>query len=94
MDATRSVSDTKHSPALSADLSIHGQKFTVAALGPEHVVVRSPCPVAAGEGIIHFTMDDHLTTYRIDLPQGIDPTRREQNYRLLETRVMPPINAA
>lgn len=86
--------NTKHSPELSADLSIHGQKFTVAALGPEHVVVRSPRQIAAGEGIIHFKMDNQLTIYRIDLPQGIDPTRREQNYRLLETRVIPPINAA
>jgi hypothetical protein len=94
MDATRSVPETQHSPALSADLTIRGQKFTVAALGPEHLVLRSPRPVAAGEGTIHFKMDDHLTTYRIDLPQGIDPTRREQNYRLLETRAMPPINAA
>lgn len=85
MDATQIPAQAKHSPALSANLIIHGERFTVAALGPDHVVVLSARPVPPGHGIIHFRMDDHLTTYHVDLVDGIDPHRGEQVYRLLET---------
>jgi hypothetical protein len=94
MDATHSASETKHSPVLSAELSIHGHRFNVAALGPDHIVVRSSRPVPPGEGVIRFTIDDQPTIYHVELPDGVDPGRREQQYRLLEARSIPPINAA
>jgi hypothetical protein len=81
----RQFPEAKHSPVLSADLLIDGQRFAVAALGPEHVIVRLPRLVPAGEGTILFRADDEVTTYHIDLPQGIDPARHEQSYRLLKT---------
>jgi hypothetical protein len=94
MDATHSVPETKHSPVLSAELSIHGHRFNVAALGPDHVVVRSSRPVPPGQGVIRLTIDDQLTIHHVELPEGVNPSRREQHYRLLEARSMPPINAA
>ncbi len=89
MDSTRSVLDGRHSPELSADLLIHGHRLAIAALGPEHIVLRSPRLVAAGEGAIHLKVDSQLTIYHVDLPQGIDPNRREQSYRRLGNRVTP-----
>ena len=74
-----------YSPDLSAELSLHGERFAVAALGPAGVVVRSPRAVAAGCGTIHMVVDGQPTVYHVDLFDGIDPSRREQAYRLIET---------
>jgi len=84
MDATQPVIATRHSPALSADLVIRGERFTVAALGPDHVVIHSARAMPPGRGTIRLKLDDHVTTYRVDLVDGLDPSRDEQVYRLLE----------
>jgi hypothetical protein len=39
-------------------------------------------------------MDDQLTTYRVTLPEGIDPGRHEQSYHLFETQAVQPTNGA
>ena len=85
MSSRTPQSDTAYSPDLSAELMLHGERFAVAALGPEDVVVRSPRVVAAGHGTVRMVVDGQPTIYEVDLWLGIDPTRREQAYRLIAT---------
>ena len=82
--------DAAYSPDLSAELTLHGERFAVAALGPDDVVVRSPRPVPAGRGTVRMVVDGQPTVYHVDLWLGIDPARREQAYRLIATDANMP----
>ena len=79
--------DTAYSPDLSAELTLHGERFAVAALGPDELVVRSARPVTAGHGTVRMVIDGQPTVYHVDLWLGIDPDRREQAYRMIGTDV-------
>jgi len=76
---------TRHSPALSADLVIRGERFTVAALGPDHVVIHSARAMPPGRGTIRLKLDDHVTTYRVDLVDGLTQAATSKSTALLET---------
>lgn len=66
-------------------LFLHGERFDVASLGPNDIVVRSARPMPAGEGTIRLTIDGELTVFHVKLADGIDPVRRAQSYQLIDT---------
>ena len=38
-------------------------------------------------GIVRLTIDGQVTVYHVELPEGIDPRRQEQVYRVIEADV-------
>jgi hypothetical protein len=83
MDQTPTSSDIGYSPDLSGELTLHGQRFALAAMGPNGIVVRSPRAMEPGRGTIRMIIDGRQTVYNVDLWLGIDPAKREQVFRLL-----------
>lgn len=41
--------------------------------------------VKPSTGIVQLTIDGHVTIYQVELPEGIDPGRDEQPYRVIES---------
>ena len=85
MDALPTSSAAGYSPSISAELTLHGERFKVAALGPDGVVLRSARPCDPGTGVIRVDVDGRVTLYHFDFTHGIDPARREQPVTLLRT---------
>jgi hypothetical protein len=77
---SQSPSRTGYSPAISAQLQTDGQKFKLAAICDEYVVVREARAVPAGLATIFLQVDDRKSTLHIHLTRGIDPSQDEQPY--------------
>ncbi len=75
---------SEYSPLITIELIVRGQQFNVASLGPDNVILRSARSLQPGTGIIRLMIDGHLTTYHVNLPQGIDPQRNEQPFVLID----------
>jgi hypothetical protein len=76
---------TGYSPNVSMELTIHGERFNVASLGPSKFIVRNPRLVKPGAGTLRLLVDTRVTIYHMELIDGIDPKRGSQPYRLLST---------
>ena len=74
-----------YSPEISAELLIRDQVFKVAAIGAGGLVIHSPHPVEPGEGTIRMLVDGRETVYQVEIPDGIDPSRDRQPFKVLPT---------
>ena len=74
-----------YSPDISIELLIHGERFSVASLGPGFMIVRQSRPVPPGPGTVTLTVNKRVTIFHITLSAGIDPSQRRQSYQLLST---------
>jgi hypothetical protein len=63
-------------------LEIAGQRFDVAEIGPAFVRVRDAVPVAPGPAIVRCDLGGRLTTFEVQLADGIDPRRPRQPCRV------------
>jgi hypothetical protein len=81
----RASTQAGYSPDISAELLIHGERLNVAAFGPRGFVLRSAKFLPPGEGTIRMQVDGRQTIYRVQFPEGIDPSRNRQPYRLNKT---------
>jgi hypothetical protein len=78
---TRSFAD--YSPHIAMELELHGQRFNVAAIGPDSIRLRDARPMPPGQGTVRLTVGDNLTILVIDLHDGIVVDRRGQAYTLI-----------
>jgi hypothetical protein len=67
------------------ELTVHGERFDVASLGSQDIVVRDARRVPAGQGTLRLVVARKTTIFHINLLHGIDPSLREQTYQLLGT---------
>ena len=83
MSDTPTQSDTGYSPPISIDLTLHGERYEVAAVGPDRLYLTEPVHALAGRGVVRLTVDGRSTFTHVDLFAGLDPTVRKQPMRLL-----------
>jgi hypothetical protein len=74
-----------YSPPITIELQIGSNHFNVASMSSEGIALRDATPLGPTSGVIRMTVDKHLTVYHVELPQGIDPARDEQVYRVIES---------
>lgn len=72
-----------YSPQISADLSIHGEVFKLAAMGPDCVTIQDARTMPPGQATIRMLVDHKLTIYHVELANGIDPNIYDQPARFL-----------
>jgi hypothetical protein len=73
-----------YSPDISMELTLDGERFRVASIGPDEVVVRGVRRVPPGRGTLRLVVDRKATMFHIYLPDGLDPDRVRHAYRLLD----------
>ena len=78
---SRSFAD--YSPHIAIELEFHGQRFNVAAIGPDFMRLRDARPMPPGKGTVRLTVADNVTILIIDLPDGIVVDRKMQAYTLI-----------
>lgn len=78
MDTLRVQEDQGFSPDISATLLIHGERFRVGSLGPNEIMLQDARRTAPGRGEVRLLVDKRLTVYRVELTEGIDPSRPVQ----------------
>jgi hypothetical protein len=72
-----------YSPFIAMELELHGERFDVAAIGPESVRLRNAKSMPPGQGTVRLTVKDNVTILVIDLYQGIAVDRARQAYTLI-----------
>jgi hypothetical protein len=85
MKSTSLSSGSGNSPDVSAVLHLHGHSLNVASIGPASLIVRTDTAVAPGTGLVRLTVGQKVTSYQVDLFEGIDPARLDQPFQLLHT---------
>ena len=83
------MSDTSgfsgYSPPISITLQVDATQFDVAAVGPDHLVLRSPRQIPPLSGTLVVKVDGQETIRRVMLPEGINPSKKRQPLVILET---------
>ena len=79
-EISQSSARTGYSPFIAAQLLVAGQKFKLAAISADHVVVREAQPLPAGPATIFLQVDERESIRDIHLTQGIDPSQDKQPY--------------
>ena len=72
---------TGHSAAVQMSLAVNGHAFSVAAIGPDVVVLRDPIDHPPGEAEITLSIDDHRRQWRVELTDGIVAGREDTPIR-------------
>jgi hypothetical protein len=80
---TLSQIDGAYSPDVSGELTIHGLQFVLSSIGSKTISVRNPAVALPGQGTVRLTIDQDVTVYHVELPEGIDPLRETQPCRVL-----------
>jgi hypothetical protein len=88
METDPQASDAGYSPALSAELILHGERFDVVSLGPDRVAVRSAKTLGPGVGEIRMVVDGRPFVHVVEFSNGIDAKRQEQAFTLLQPGVV------
>ena len=83
MQSTPTLPDAGYSPPLTIDLTLHGEQYEVAAIGPDAVTLRHPRTAPPGHGVVCVSIDGRPILYHVDLFDGIDPDRKKQAFRHL-----------
>jgi hypothetical protein len=74
------------SPDLSMELAIEGERFSVASIGPNGMIVRAARHVRPGRGTVRLDVGGHVTVYDVWLVDGVDPGRDLQRFQLIGSR--------
>jgi len=72
-----------YSPFIAMELELHGERFDVAAIGPESLRLRNARPMPPGQGTVRLTVKDNVTILVIDLYHGIAVDQTRQVYTLI-----------
>jgi hypothetical protein len=80
-----SRSTSGYSPPIRITLEIGNDKFAVAELGPDFLVLRSARRTAPSSGTLVVNVDGQEVVHRVMLPNGIDPDSYDQTLVHLET---------
>ena len=83
MSDVRSI--TGYSPSIRITLEAGGNQFDVAAMGPDHVVLRSPRQLSPMTATLIVNVDRQETIRRVKLTEGINPALKRQPLVILET---------
>jgi hypothetical protein len=83
MNALQSPGENSYSPPLQMELTLHGQRLQVASLGNGRLSVRDARPIPAGQGTVCVLIDGEPTVFSVDLFNGIDPQRSDQQFQML-----------
>lgn len=75
--------ESGYSPPLTIDLTMHGERYDVASIGPDSLTLRNPRIARPGHAVVRITIDGRPIIHHIDLFDGIDPARRKQTFRQL-----------
>ncbi|HYO09511.1 MAG TPA: hypothetical protein VER17_11110 [Tepidisphaeraceae bacterium] len=73
-----------YSPDISADLVLDGIPHPLASFGPFGLALKTPCDAVAGIGTINLVVDRQLTTFLVELPDGLNRSRDLQPFRVLQ----------
>ncbi len=60
-----------HSADVRIELTVNGQVFSVASLGPNFAVLRNPVAHPPGEAELMLSIDGHEERWRVELIDGI-----------------------
>jgi len=74
-----------YSPPIRITLEAAGNQFDVAAMGPDHVVLRSPRPIPPMAATLIVNVGGQETIRRVKLTEGINPASKRQPLVILET---------
>ncbi len=85
MTDTPTPSDAGYSPPISIDLTLHGERYEVASVGPDRLYLSEPAHAPPGRGVVRLTVDGRSTFTHVELFAGLDPTTRRQPMRLVGT---------
>ena len=80
-DATSVI---RYSPPIRITLEIAEKQFDVAAVGPDHLVLRSTQSVPPLPAVLIVNVDGEKVVRRVTLPNGIDPSCKRQPLVILE----------
>ena len=75
--------ESGYSPPLTITLTLHGEQYDVAAIGPDALTLRHPHAARPGSAVVRVSIDRRPILYHIDLFDGIDPARPKQAFRHL-----------
>ncbi len=75
--------DAGYSPPISIDLTLHGERYEVASVGPDRLYLQQPAIAPPGHGVVRVTVDGRSTFYQVDLFAGLDASARRQSLRLI-----------
>jgi hypothetical protein len=78
----QTISD--YSPFIAMELELHGERFDVAAIGPNWIRLRNPRPMPPGQGTVRLTVNDNVTILVIDLYHGISVDQVRHAYTLID----------
>jgi hypothetical protein len=73
-----------YSAEVSIELQVGAERFSVASFGGDRMIIRSPRALSRCAGTVRIIVDNHVSTCTVELIDGLDPTRRDQPYRLLK----------
>jgi hypothetical protein len=76
-----------HSADVRIELTVNGHVFSVAALGPNFVVLRNPVAHPSGEAELSLSIDGHEERWRVELIDGILPGGGDTRFRSLSGHV-------
>ena len=74
-----------YSPPIRITLEAGGSQFDVAAMGPDHVVLRSPRQLPPMTATLIVNVDGQETIRRVKLPEGINAASKRQPLVILQT---------
>jgi hypothetical protein len=87
-------SDAGYAPPLVIVLTLHGEDYNVASTGPDRLSLRDARNAEPGRGVVRFDIDGNLIRYDVDLFEGIDPSRADQKFRLIQMSEEPATASA
>jgi len=83
MSNHRPQTPSDYSPFIAMELELHGERFDVAAIGPESIRLRNARPMPPGQGTVRLTVNDNVTILVIDLYDGVAVDQARQAYTLI-----------
>ena len=72
-----------YSPPISMELQVGDERFEVASLGGEKLIVSDARLLPPTTGIVRVIVDGQVTVYHVELPNGIIPEARHQLIRVV-----------
>ncbi len=85
MNANSPSSSSGYSPPIRITLEVANERFSVAEMGLDFVVLKTPRRLGRSSGTIFIDVDGQQVLHRVLLPNGIDPDAEDQPLVHLET---------